>query len=209
MKQTEICRYGAGGFWQMPAGEDCVAGWHMLTTEDQVRFTEHPCHVAGGIGSILKVGDVCHMFYCKFEDQYTPVKQWVHYAVSHDGMETWEEQTYWMLAASQAKDMGCSLVFEPLRNRVQYKSGIRLFEDGGKMFPYEVGMERPLNLTSSNKVHVELFIQDSILVAYFNDQLALSTRMFNYSGRNFGLFASDGKAKFENIKLYTQKELEL
>lgn len=446
--------------WRDYEGEDRIEGWHMLTTEDHIHFKEHPCHVTGGTGSILKVGDVYHMFYCKFERQYNPVKQWVHHAVSYDGMETWnelleeafqaddkiyeitdlrdpfvfwneEEKNYWMLIAAQAKgktmrkgcvgllkstdlvrwdffepfyhpatntsalecpdlfkigewyyliyscytdrfqtvyrmskslkgpwitpdvdtfdtrayyaaksvtdgkerylygwnptrdydmwkfnpetdkgddyntwdwggnmvvhkisqqsdgtltvspmedvrkcfggiktinattlngdwkvtkegfeinspyryasmklnqiprncrlemdiifekpirelgialqiddnfDMGYYLILEPFRNRIQYKTGIRLYEDGGKMFPYEIEMERPIELVSGKAVHVELFIQDTILVAYFNNQVALSTRMFNYKNRNFGLFASEGKAEFNNIRLYVQED---
>ena len=77
-------------------------------------------------------------------------------------------------------------------------------EDGGKMFPYEVEMERPLDMKAEKIIHVDLYIQRSILVAYFDNKVALSTRMFNYTKRNFGLFASDGTALFENVRLYVQ-----
>lgn len=444
--------------WRDYEGDDRIEGWHMLTTDDNLHYSEHPCHVTGGTGSILKVGNIYHMFYCKFERQYNPVKQWVHHAISKDGMQTWEElleerfqaddhiyeitdlrdpfviwnedkNEYWMLVAAQAKgttkrkgcvglltssdlkiwkfeqpfyapstntsalecpdlfqigdwwyliyssytdrfqtvyrmsrsmygpwitpevdtfdtrafyaaksgsdgkkrylygwnptrnydmwkfnpetyhgddyntwdwggniivheigqnadgtlmvsplqsmnqtftqeiqtevlpltgewqvnsdgweiespysfsamklncipdickfecevtfygkvrqfgvalqiddgfDMGYYLALEPFRKRVQYKTGIRFYEDGGKKFPYEVEMERPLDLKSGKKVKITLYIQNSILVAYFDNQVALSTRMFNYKKRNFGLFASDGSVSFENIHLWVQ-----
>ena len=443
-----------------PTGVEPEFSWYMLTTDDHLHFTEHKCNIVGGTGSVIKVGDVYHMFYCKFEKQYDPMKQWVHHAVSYDGMETWEElldeafeaddniyeitdfrdpfvfwneeeQNYWMLIAAQAKgqtkrkgcvgllkstdlvhwdfcgpfysprtntsalecpdlfkigswyyliyssytdrfqtvyrmskslngpwitppvdtfdtrayyaaktgtdgkdrylyawnptrnydewkfnpktymgddyntwdwggnlvihkltqqadgtltvspienvvnsftkkepteakgltgdweatdkgfkidtphafsalkcnkipelchiemdicfnspirqlgialqinddfDMGYYLILEPFRQRVQFKTGIRMFEDGGKMFPYEIEMERPLSMVQGEKIHVDLYIQDSILIAYFNNKVALSTRMFNYRDRNFGIFASEGNAAFENISLYIQEQ---
>ena len=33
------------------------------------------------------------------------------------------------------------------------------------------------------------------------DDVALGTRMFDRKGFNFGLFVSDGSAKFENIRI--------
>lgn len=446
--------------WRDEAGSIHREGWHMLTSTDNVHFSEHCCHILGATGSVIKVDGLYHMFFTRFERQYEPVKQWIHHAVSYDNMETWvefpkerfeaddeiyditdmrdpfvfwneEEQKYWMLVTAREKkaptgrngcvgllksedlkhwefcvpfyspqtntsalecsdlfqmgewfylvyssytdrfqtvyrmsrslngpwtapevdtfdtrafyaaktctdgqkryiygwnatrrddmwgfnprkdfgddyktwdwggnmiihevtqqpngtltvspletiracfpvqkclsvqplsgnwnieesrvavdspygfssalmdkvpeicrlemditftrpirqlgialqmdahfDMGYYLVIEPSRNRVQFKTGIRMYEDGGKMFPYEVEMERPLNLHGTDRVHVELFVQGSILAAYFNGQVALSTRMFNYSGRNFGLFVSDGTAEFRNLKLYLQK----
>lgn len=434
-------------------------GWHMLTSSDNINFSEHCCHILGATGSVIKVGELYHMFFTRFEKQYNPIKQWIHHAISYDNMQTWTEypeerfeadnmryditdmrdpfvfwnetdNCYWMLVSTQEKkspinrrgcigllksdnlkewefcepfyaphtntsalecadifkinewyylvyscytdrfqtvyrmshsikgpwispevdtfdsrafyaaktcsdgkeryiygwnatrkddmwkfnpekdqgddyktwdwggnmiihklnqqadgtlavspvdnfkeyfttvnmvnvipligdwqeintgwricsecefssaifnkipdvcrlemdisfcsgirqfgialqitndfDFGYYLVFEPYRKRVQYKSGIRMGEDGGKMFPYEVEMERPLDMKAEKIIHVDLYIQRSILVAYFDNKVALSTRMFNYTKRNFGLYASDGTALFENVRLYVQ-----
>ena len=100
-------------------------------------------------------------------------------------------------------DLGYYLCFEPYRNRLQYKTGIRMYEDGGKMFPYEVEMERPIALRPNTDYHVRIFVQDTILEVYINEEIALSTRMFNYLDRRFGLFVSEGEAHFKNIKLFT------
>lgn len=438
-------------------------GWYMLSSTDNIHFTEHCCHILGATGSVIKVGELYHMFFTRFEKQYTPVKQWIHHAISYDQMQTWteypeerfeadnvryeitdmrdpfvfwneDENCYWMLVSTQDKkaptkrkgcvgllksvdlkhweffepfyspqtntsalecadlfqigewyyliyssytdrfqtvyrmsrslngpwiapkvdtfdsrafyaaktcsdgkdryiygwnatrqddmwqfnpekdvgddyktwdwggnmivhkltqqpdgtlcvspidtlaqcfpvqqqvsfkpltgdwqstaqgwqvdtpcgyssallnripslcrlemdlcfqgsprqfgvalqvnedfDLGYYLIIEPNRQRVQFKSGIRLYEDGGKMFPYEVEMERPLHMESNKTFHVELYVQDSILVAYFDGEVALSTRMFNYSERQFGLFASDGTVRFENIRLYLPEQNE-
>lgn len=443
--------------WRDAEGNIHREGWHMLTSSDNIHFTEHCCHIPGATGSVIKVGELYHMFFTRFEKQYDPVKQWIHHAVSYDHMQTWteypqerfeadnvhyeitdmrdpfvfwneDERRYWMLVSAQDKrvptkrkgcvgllksddlkhwefcdpfyspqtntsalecadlfrigewyylvyssytdrfqtvyrmsrslngpwlapevdtfdsrafyaaktcsdgkgryiygwnatrqddmwqfnpehdrgddyktwdwggnmivhkitqqtdgtlcvspidtlapcfpheqsvsvtpltgdwhttaagwqidtphgfssailspvpylcrleadicfpdtlrqfgialqvtrdfDLGYYLIFEPYRQRVQFKSGIRLYEDGGKMFPYEVEMERPLHMVPHQTIHVELYIQGSILVVYFDNKVALSTRMFNYADRQFGLFASDGTVQFENIRLY-------
>ena len=100
--------------------------------------------------------------------------------------------------------MGYYLIFEPNRHRIQYKTGLRMYEDGGKMFPYEVEQERPFEWEPGKKHHVRVFVQDSILLLYVDDQAALGTRMFDRQGYRFGLFASDGSAAFSNIRLMTE-----
>jgi beta-fructofuranosidase len=100
--------------------------------------------------------------------------------------------------------MGYYLIFEPNRQRIQYKTGLRMYEDGGKMFPYEVEQERPFAWEAGRKYHVRVFVQDSILLLYVDDQVALGTRMFDRNGYRFGLFVSDGSAAFGNIRLLTE-----
>ena len=101
-------------------------------------------------------------------------------------------------------DFACGyyLIFEPNRGRVQYKTGIRMYEDGGKMFQYEVEQERPFQWKQGTKHKLRVFVDDSILLMYLDD-VALGTRMFDRKGFNFGLFVSDGSARFENIRILT------
>lgn len=97
--------------------------------------------------------------------------------------------------------MGYYLLFEPNRNRVQYKTGLRMYEDGGKMFPYEVEQERPFTWEAGKRYHLRIFVQDSILLLYLDDTIALGTRMYDRTGGKFGLFVAEGSASFENIRL--------
>ena len=99
--------------------------------------------------------------------------------------------------------MGYYLLFEPNRGRIQYKTGLRMYEDGGKMFPYEVEQERPFAWQAGKTYHVRVFVQESILLLYV-DGVALGTRMFDRKGYRFGLFVSDGAASFSNIRLLTE-----
>ena len=64
-------------------------------------------------------------------------------------------------------------------------------------------LERPARLEANVPHSLKIFVQDTILLAYLDDQIALSARMFDYTHRFFGLFASDGTARFENIRLWT------
>lgn len=106
------------------------------------------------------------------------------------------------LQVDQDFAMGYYLNFEPKRNRVQYKTGLRMYEDGGKMFPYEVEQERPIKWVAGRDYKVRIFVQGSILLLYVDDQIALGTRMLDRSGKQFGLFVSDGSASFKQIRLW-------
>ena len=99
--------------------------------------------------------------------------------------------------------MGYYLIFEPNRHRIQYKTGLRMYEDGGKMFPYDVEQERPFEWTPGRDYRVRVFVDDTILLLYVDDQVALGTRMFDRKGGRFGLFVSDGAAAFRGIRLLT------
>lgn len=98
---------------------------------------------------------------------------------------------------------GYYLLFEPNRGRVQFKTGLRMYEDGGKMFPYEVEQERPFVWEPGRKYHLSIFVEDTILLMYLDDKIALGSRMYDRNTQNFGLFVAEGCASFENIRLTT------
>lgn len=108
------------------------------------------------------------------------------------------------LQVDENYNMGYYLVLEPARNRLEYVSGIRFWGDGGKMFPYAVEMERPFPLRPEKEYQVKIFVEDSVLVVYINDELAMNARMYDYQERRLGLFAIDGEAEFSGLSLYTE-----
>ncbi len=73
-------------------GPGCAEGygWHRLITEDNRNFHETPVYIDGGTGSIVKVDDTYHMFYCTFGFDKDPVLQWARHAVSKDFLH-WED----------------------------------------------------------------------------------------------------------------------
>lgn len=98
---------------------------------------------------------------------------------------------------------GYYFYFEPDRQRVQWKSALRMHEQGGWTFPYEVELERPVSLVAGRTHHVTLFVQQSLMVLYIDD-VALCARGYDWHDRRFALLVSDGAATFENIRLLTQ-----
>ena len=107
------------------------------------------------------------------------------------------------LQVNQEFGTGYYLSYQPHRARLEWKSGLRMYDEGGWTFPFDVEMERPIALDPNMPHKLKVFIQGSIVVAYLDGQVALNTRMFDYSHQLFGLFASNGTARFDNIRLWT------
>ena len=66
-------------------------------------------------------------------------------------------------------------------------------------------MERPLSSKTGECFHVDVIVSGTILEVYVDDRIALGTRMFDITGGNFGLYASDAEANFTNIKILEEK----
>lgn len=101
-------------------------------------------------------------------------------------------------------DKGYYLMFEPAYSRIQYRSGLRMYEQGGQMFPYAVEMERPLKLEAGKEYEIAIYIQDTMAVMYVNNDLAFGFRMYADREKQFGIFVSDGKIEVKNTAIYTE-----
>lgn len=101
-------------------------------------------------------------------------------------------------------DKGYYLMFEPAYQRIQFRSGLRMYEQGGQMFPYAVEMERPLALTAGKEYDLELYIQDTIGVLYVNRDLAFGFRMYNQTGGRVGYFISEGGLTIKDAAIWTE-----
>lgn len=99
---------------------------------------------------------------------------------------------------------GYYAIVDPFRRRLEYKTSVRMTERGGQKFPYEVEMERPLSPFTGNTFHMDVLVDGSILVVYVDNRIALGTRMFDRQGDKFGLFVSEGQARFTNVKLFSE-----
>ena len=98
--------------------------------------------------------------------------------------------------------VGYYLLIDFGRRRIEFKSGVRMTERGGQMFPYEVELERPLPMSTGKSFHVDVIADGTILEAYVDGKIALGTRMYDQTGGCFALYASDGKAVFRDIKVF-------
>jgi len=101
--------------------------------------------------------------------------------------------------------VGYYLLIDFGRRRIEFKSGVRMTERGGQMFPYEVELERPLSSKTGECFHVDVIVSGTILEVYVDNRIALGTRMFDIKGGNFGLYASDAEANFMNIQIFKKK----
>ena len=105
-----------------------------------------------------------------------------------------------ILRVGEDMGRGYYLCLEPKRGRLVYRSWLRLYEDGGKTFPYDVEMEVPVRKTVDGRYTLEVLTEDTAATAYVNDEAALSFRMYDRSEGHLGLF-SLGRAVFTNIEM--------
>lgn len=74
-------------------------------------------------------------------------------------------------------------------------------EEGGKTFPYEVELERPIQLVPNHPYEIKVFIDGTICEMYVDDQIAMSARMYDIHRGKLGLFVSQGSAQFNSVKI--------
>ena len=108
-----------------------------------------------------------------------------------------------ILRASKRLDKGYTIQIEPDRNRVVFKSYPFPDEHGGKILPYEVELERPLELMPDHTYSLQLVLDHSIGELYLNDQVAMSMRLYDLKAGDLVFFVADGEASFENINIRT------
>ena len=108
-----------------------------------------------------------------------------------------------ILRASKRLDKGYTIQIEPDRNRVVFKSYPFPDEHGGKILPYEVELERPLELMPDHTYSLQLVLDHSIGELYLNDQVAMSMRLYDLKEGDLVFFVADGEASFENINIRT------
>lgn len=108
------------------------------------------------------------------------------------------------LQVDEKFDKGYYLMFEPAHQRIQFRAGLRMCEQGGQMFPYAVEMERPLHLEEGREYALELYIQGSIGVLYVDREVAFGFRMYDHEGRQLGFYVSDGGLTVRDAAIWTE-----
>jgi beta-fructofuranosidase len=109
-----------------------------------------------------------------------------------------------ILNAAEDFGKGYYLCLEPENKRLVFRSWLRLYEDGGKTFPYDVELEVPVRTPEDGLYKLEVLREGTAAVAYVNDEAALSFRMYDVPAGHLGLF-SLGSAEFSDLALYTDK----
>jgi beta-fructofuranosidase len=63
----------------------------------------------------------------------------------------------------------------------------------------------PFTLTAGKDYNFKVIIENSIATLYFNDQVALSTRIYSLQNHSWGIFSNNGSVAFKNLKSFGLK----
>jgi beta-fructofuranosidase len=103
-----------------------------------------------------------------------------------------------MLRVSEDLDSAYYIRLEPLRNRLVLDTWPRSGDT-----PFEAGLERPITLSSGRPVDLKVFVDDTICVVYADNRVAMNTRLYDLKHGRWGVFAKEGSAKFQNLRIST------
>jgi len=97
---------------------------------------------------------------------------------------------------------------EPNRNRLVFD----LWMPGARTpqiphYPHFLESERPLELQPGQRFRMKILADDTVCVAYINDRIALTARMYNLRSGEWGVFVNEGSAAFEHISLMTSTDV--
>ncbi|MNM83655.1 hypothetical protein D3C81_957190 [compost metagenome] len=109
-----------------------------------------------------------------------------------------------MLRTEDTLDAAYYVALEPQRNRLTFRGAIMQSEEGGKTFPYEVELERPIELIPDRPYEIKVFMDGSICEIYVDENIAMSARMYDIPRGKLGLFVSQGHAQFNGLSIITR-----
>ena len=99
-----------------------------------------------------------------------------------------------LLRCDQDMEHYYQIRWEPGRQRVVFDRWPR---PGDQPFM----LERPLQMPAEEPLRLKVFIDGSIIVIYMNDAVALNGRGYDHSSGQWGLFVSEGGARFEGLSI--------
>lgn len=101
-----------------------------------------------------------------------------------------------LLNVDEKRDSSYGYFFEPGRNRVVFE----LFPNFPQYSLNAIQVERPMKLLPGREYKVTIIVEDTICVAYVDDQIALNARMYDSKTGQVG-FMAQGDATFSDIKI--------
>lgn len=96
-----------------------------------------------------------------------------------------------MLRASDDLEKAYYVRIEPRHNRIVFDAWPRPGD-----LPHMPGIERPLRLVPGRPVDLKILVDGSVCVIYAAGEVALSTRLYNLTEGNWGVFVQQGAASF-------------
>jgi beta-fructofuranosidase len=113
-----------------------------------------------------------------------------------------------VLRASDDGSEGYLIRIEPRRNRLVFdrwprrRTGPAQWQISGDS-PFAPELERPLPETQG-PYHLRVVVDGTICVAYVNDLVAMSARIYDRRAGALGLFVGEGSASFTNVSISTR-----
>jgi len=104
-----------------------------------------------------------------------------------------------MLRVSDDLDSAYYVRLEPRRNRLVLDTWPRPGD-----LSFDVGVERPLNLTSGTSINLKVFVDGTVCVVYADNRVAMNTRLYDLKNGQWGVFVNQGAARFRNSRIVSQ-----
>lgn len=185
---------------QKPDGELTVK---VPETVDQAFAKRHAATFVPGIGIWQIDGntlssDSPYLFSCAATKETMPAQ---HRLTANITFSEGTRGVGLMLRADGNFDKAYYVKLEPGRNRIVFRSAIIQSEEGGKTFPYEAELERPIELFPGKTYEVKVFVDGTICEVYVNQEVAMSARMYDIKEGQIGLFVVEGSATFQEVQI--------
>jgi beta-fructofuranosidase len=103
-----------------------------------------------------------------------------------------------MLRGSEDFEAGYYARIEPLRGRLVFDAWPRRGD-----YPHMVELERPVRVQPGKAVRMTVYVDGTLCEVYLDDQVAMSTRMYDHRAGNWGLFVSEGCVEFSDVRFFT------
>lgn len=104
-----------------------------------------------------------------------------------------------LLRVPEALNGGYQLAVEPARQRAL----VRRWDTWGDA---PLTVERPVPLQVGHPVTLEVFVRDSVLEAFFDDRIALTSRIYDFKQGALGLFVTNGEVTIEEMEVSTTEQ---
>jgi len=111
-----------------------------------------------------------------------------------------------MFRMSDTLETGYTLTVEPFAHRAAFRywrtwGDTELIWNIPMWSSPQPPVERPLDVQPGKPLNCKIIVMGTILEAFFNDQIAMSARMYNHRKGRLCLFVQNGQARFENLYL--------
>lgn len=102
-----------------------------------------------------------------------------------------------LLNTDEAGDASYGYFIDPMNDKMVFE----LFPNFPQYSLDAIRVERPVKLKEGQKCKLSVIVQDTVCVAYLNDELALNSRMYDSQTGIIG-FMVQGDAEFKDIQIY-------